>query len=79
MKRVFWIAFGATAGVLVARQIRATAAQLTPESVVGGLVESIRTFWDDAIEAMGEREAELRTAFGFDDPAPALGDASTLA
>jgi hypothetical protein len=65
MRRLFWVALGATAGVLVVRQAKKTAAQLTPQNVAGSVIDSARAFWAEVMEGMSERELELREAFGF--------------
>ena len=73
MKRVFWIALGATAGVLIAKQIRQSAQQLAPANVAGGLAEQAKAFWSDVRVEMAAREVELRTAFGLDEaPTPPI-------
>jgi hypothetical protein len=68
IRRVFWIAAGATAGIVVARQLRSAAESLTPTSIAGGLLDAVRDFFDDVRVAMAEREIELRRELGFDDP-----------
>lgn len=78
MRRLFWIALGASAGILVARQARKTAASLTPGAMAGSLSVAIREFGADLREAMAERETELRRDLGLDDavtrePADPLG------
>ena len=82
MRRIFWtsigIGLGATAGVLVARQLRRTREALTPSGIAGalagavsGLTDAIREFGNDVREGMAEREAELNDALGFTgDPYP---------
>lgn len=70
MRRVFWIALGATAGVLVARQVRRTAsnlsAQLTPTALVETLSSALRDFGREVRLGMAEREAQLRSELGLD-------------
>jgi len=74
MKRLFWLAFGAAAGVLVARQIRQTAADLAPTNVLVKTLDAVRDLWEDVREVAAEREDELRQSFGLDDgDAPASG------
>ncbi|WP_245597179.1 DUF6167 family protein [Jiangella gansuensis] len=72
MKRLFWVALGATAGVLVVRKITQAADSLTPEGaadrVAGGVREltaAIRDFADEVRAGMTERDAELRYALGI--------------
>jgi hypothetical protein len=76
MKRVFWIALGATAGVLVVRKLQKTARAYTPAGVADraqGLGSSLRYFADEVRAGMAEREIELRDALGLDDE-PAYTD-----
>lgn len=81
MRRLFWLALGATVGVLVMRKLSAAAARLTPRGMVEGLTdalaelaESIGEFAGDVREAMTEREAELREGTGLDGRLGAAGD-----
>jgi hypothetical protein len=74
MRRLFWIAAGATAGVLVVRKVQKTAESLTPAGVAGSLrgtlgelTEAVRDFTDEVHVAMLERETDLRQALGLDD------------
>jgi len=70
MKRVFWIALGATAGVLVVRKLTKTAHNYTPAGLAESVQElgaSIRYFVDEVRDGMVEREVELRDALGIDD------------
>lgn len=72
MRRLFWVALGAAAGVLVVRRLGKVARSVTPEGAadrvseaVGGLNQAIRDFADDVRAGMDEREAELRQALGI--------------
>ena len=69
-RRLFYIALGATAGVLVVRKLTATAQRLAPSNAIpgalGGLGDAIRDFGQAVREGMAEREAELRTGLGLD-------------
>ncbi len=70
MRRVFWVALGATAGVLVVRKVTRTAEAYTPAGLarsVGGLGDSLRYFADQVRAGMAERELELRDALGLDE------------
>lgn len=67
MPRIFYIALGAAAGVVAVRQAARAAAALTPTSMAGSLVQSVREFAADVSEAMAEREEEIRAALGLDD------------
>jgi len=69
MKKLFWIALGATAGVLIVRKINQTAHAYSPEGLAGGMsniADAIRDFADAVRESMHERETELRVALGVD-------------
>jgi len=72
-RRLFYIALGATAGVLLVRKLTQTAERLAPSSAIpgalGNLGDAIRQFGEDVREGMAEREAELRTGLGLDDDA----------
>lgn len=69
MRRLFWLALGASVGVLVVRKLTQTAEKLTPAGLaesftdsLGGLGDAIRDFGADVRAAMSEREAELYAA-----------------
>ena len=69
MRRLFWVALGAAAGVLVVRKLSQTAQAYTPEGIarsLGNVAEAIREAGDAVREGMAEREAELRVALGVD-------------
>lgn len=81
MRRVFWIALGATAGVLIVRKLTRVADNLTPEGAadrvagaLGGLGQAVRDFSDDVKVAMAERDVELRHALGIDADGAAAGN-----
>jgi hypothetical protein len=70
---LFYIALGATVGVLVVRKMSKAAQKLTPAGMqstltgaLGGLGEAIRDFGDSVREGMAEREDLLRTELGLD-------------
>ncbi|OAA25899.1 hypothetical protein UG55_1019100 [Frankia sp. EI5c] len=67
VNRVFYVALGAATGVLVVRQVARAVSALTPTSVAGSLVQSVREFAADVAEAMAEREEEIRSALGLDE------------
>jgi hypothetical protein len=76
MRRLFWLALGASLGVLIMRKLSQMAARLTPrgvaESLSDGLrdlAEAIGAFGHDVRAAMAERESELREATGLDSAA----------
>jgi hypothetical protein len=71
--RLFYIALGATAGVLIVRRLTRAAQQFTPEGVARnvsgagkGLSGAVTGFVDDVRAGMAEREYELRSALGID-------------
>ncbi|MGH8869310.1 MAG: DUF6167 family protein [Actinomycetes bacterium] len=69
MRRVFWVALGATAGVLVVRRLGRAADSFTPQGLVGalgGLGDGLRVFAEEVRAGMAERETELRDALGLD-------------
>jgi hypothetical protein len=77
MRRLFWLALGATVGVLIFRKLSTAAQKLTPQGLAGsvgaGLSElaySLRDFTADVRDAMSSRESELRIAAGLDGGAP---------
>lgn len=72
-RRLFYLALGATVGVLVVRRASAAASKLTPAGLqgslsgaLGGLGEAVRDFGADVRLAMAEREDHLRTELGLD-------------
>jgi len=73
MRRLFWLALGASLGVLIFRRLTKAAEKLTPQgiaaSIGAGLTElsySLRDFVDDVREAMSAQESALRAAAGLD-------------
>jgi hypothetical protein len=69
VRRIFYIAFGATIGVLAVRRITAAAAKWTPEGLAGqasGVGGRISEWWAVVQESAAERELELREALGID-------------
>jgi hypothetical protein len=70
MRRLFYVAFGATAGVLVVRRVSKAANKWTPEGIAaqaGGAGERIAEWWAEVKVLAAQREAELREALGLDD------------
>lgn len=70
MRRMFWLALGATTGVLVVRRITRAAQTFTPEGLssrAGGIGDKLRAFADEVRAGMAERERELRDALGLDE------------
>ena len=73
MRRLFWLAMGATIGGLVVRKASRAAARLTPESLLGSLANgvrdlgaAVREFTVEVRDGMHEREEELREGVGLD-------------
>src|SRR5258708_39612434 len=73
VRGVFWVSLGATAGVLVFRQVTKAAKELTPAGIAdrvttsgGSLTDSVKSFWEDVKDAMHDREEELNVALGID-------------
>jgi hypothetical protein len=83
VRRLFWVSLGATAGVLIFRQVTKAAKELTPAGIAdrvnvngGSLVDSVKAFVEDVRDAMHDREEELYVALGLDEPVEPTGDAS---
>ena len=81
MRRLFWLALGATLGVLIFRKLSRAAEKLTPQGIAGSFADALtdlsyalRDFTADVREAMTSRESELRNAAGFDSEAGAGRD-----
>ncbi|MEQ4209535.1 DUF6167 family protein [Actinopolymorpha sp. B9G3] len=73
MKRVFWVAVGATVGILVVRKLSQKADQFTPQGVakqLSGLGDAVRAFGAEVRAGMEAREQELREALALDDHHP---------
>jgi hypothetical protein len=73
MRRLFWVALGATIGVLVVRKVTKTAQAYSPSGMAQGLsssisdlAEGLREMAETVREGMAERETELRYALGLD-------------
>src|SRR3712207_3255570 len=69
MRRLFWVALGAVAGVLVVRRLTRAVEAYTPAGVsrsLSDLGEGLRELADAVREGMAEREQELRIALGVD-------------
>jgi hypothetical protein len=70
---MFYLALGATVGILVVRKATSAAQRFTPAGMqssltgaLGGLGEAIREFGANVREGMAEREYQLRTELGLD-------------
>ena len=73
MRRLFWVALGATVGVLLVRKVSKTARSYSPSGMAQGvssglsdLGEGLREMAEAVREGMAERESELRIALGID-------------
>jgi hypothetical protein len=73
MRRLFWVALGATVGVLVVRKVTKTVQAYSPSGMAQGLSvglsdlgEGLREMASAVREGMTERETELRYALGID-------------
>ena len=70
MRRLFYVAFGATVGVIVVRRVSDAAAKWTPEGIAaqaGGVGGRLSDWWAIVQESAAARERELREALGIDD------------
>jgi hypothetical protein len=68
---LFYVALGASAGVLLVRRISAAANRWTPEGIAtqaGGLGDKVAVWWAEVQHHAAEREVELRDALGLDQP-----------
>ncbi len=70
MRRLFWMAVGAGAGIYAVRRLSRAAEAFTAAGLASGLGDSLRSFADEVRAGMAERELELRQALGLD---PAAG------
>jgi hypothetical protein len=77
MRRLFWVALGAAAGVVIVRLVKKQAQAFTPSGIgrsLSGLGDSVRAFAEDVRAGMAEREYELSAALHDDEG----GDPETL-
>jgi hypothetical protein len=71
VRRLFYVALGASAGVLLVRRLTEAANKWTPEGIAaqaGGVGDRVSAWWADVQRFSTEREAELRDALGLDEP-----------
>ena len=84
MRRLFWVAVGAAAGVIVVRRINTITRRLGAgdgtSKALGGLSQAVREFVDDVKTGMAERDLELRHALGIstDGRPPPDGDPAAV-
>jgi hypothetical protein len=70
MRRLFYVALGATVGVLVVRRVTKTAQKWTPEGIAaqaGGIGDRVAEWWAIVQDSSAARERELRESLGLDD------------
>ena len=70
MRRLFWVAVGAAAGVYAVRKVQKTLHAYSPSGLAeraGGLTDSVKAFAEDVRSRAADREAELREALGLVD------------
>ncbi len=69
VRRLFWVAVGAAAGVYVVHKVTRAARAFSPDGVSGSaasLADGLRELAAAVREGMAEREQELRVALGVD-------------
>lgn len=73
MRRLFWVALGATAGILLVRKLGKAAEAYSPGGIASSfgeglsdLGQALREMAEVVREGMAERESELRYALGID-------------
>jgi hypothetical protein len=70
---LFYVALGATAGVLLGRRITDVANKWTPEGIAtqaGDGRDKVASWWADVQHFAAQREAELRDALGLNEVDP---------
>ncbi|HVW80371.1 MAG TPA: hypothetical protein VHB69_05460 [Mycobacteriales bacterium] len=73
VRRMFYVAVGATVGVIAVRKATQVAHRLTPKGMAeqaGGMGGRIAEWWQIVQDTAAVREAELREALGIDEPRP---------
>jgi hypothetical protein len=80
MRRLFWLAVGAAAGVYAVRRLDAAREALGPDHLASRATAqaaqaggAARSFLADVRTATRQRDAELRRALGIDGSGPATG------
>ena len=69
VRRVFWMAVGATVAVVVVRRVSRAADAIGPAGIERALTRAVDAFGDlieDVRAGMAEREQELRVALGVE-------------
>ena len=74
MRRLFWVAAGAAAGILIARTLSRTARAFTPAGMAENLSKSVagirdlaREFVEDVLDAAAVKEHEMLAQLEHDD------------
>jgi hypothetical protein len=81
VRRLFWLALGATLGVLLFRKVNKTIEAYSPAGVSRSLTsvgDGLRELAEVVREGMAEREEELRVALGVDAGTLSPEDAQSL-
>jgi hypothetical protein len=76
-RRLFYLALGASVGVMAVRRVTAAAQSWQPDNLARRITLAVEEFLADVREAAAEREVELRTALGLDGQHDVV-DAATL-
>jgi len=69
MRRLFWVAVGAAAGVYAVHKVKQTLNSYSPSGLAEratGAGGAVRAFADEVLAGMADREAELREALGME-------------
>ena len=68
MRRLFWVAVGAAAGIYAVRKVQKTLHAYSPSGLAEraeGVGSSVKAFAEEVRAGMADREAELREALGM--------------
>jgi hypothetical protein len=71
VKRIIWMGIGVAIGVIAFRKITEAQAKIGPEGLnraVGRLADGVYDFAEAVRAGMNEREVDLRTALGINEP-----------
>jgi hypothetical protein len=82
VRRIFWVAVGAAAGIVLVRKLTKAAEAYTPAGIArsaSSIGDGLRELAATIRDGMAEREAELRAALSADaTPAPSQAPESTI-
>jgi hypothetical protein len=70
MRRLFYVALGATVGVIAMRKVSKAAARWTPEGIAaqaGNVGDRLVEWWTIVQDSAAARERELRESLGIDE------------